>query len=88
MGHPFTKYSPAVAACPPSEALAILQQTAAALDYAHCHGIIHRDVKPANIMLRDDGTVKVTDFGIAKIVSGQRNIDYQRSYGHAVLHVS
>jgi serine/threonine protein kinase len=54
------------------EALRILQQTAAALDYAHRSGIVHRDIKPANIMIRNDGTVKVADFGIAKIISGHR----------------
>jgi serine/threonine-protein kinase len=57
---------------PTKEILRVLQQTAAALDYAHRNGIVHRDIKPANIMLRNDGTVKVTDFGIAKIISGQR----------------
>ncbi len=49
--------------------LNVLRQTAAALDYAHKKGIVHRDIKPANIMLDDDGTVKITDFGVAKIAT-------------------
>lgn len=49
--------------------LDVIAQTAAALDYAHSKGIIHRDVKPANIMIHEDGKVKITDFGIAKILS-------------------
>jgi serine/threonine protein kinase len=54
--------------------LSIFRQTAAALDYAHKKGIVHRDVKPANIMIHEDGTAKVTDFGVAKIVSQQMTL--------------
>jgi serine/threonine protein kinase len=44
----------------------IVQECASALDYAHSHGVIHRDIKPGNIMLQADGSVKIADFGIAK----------------------
>ena len=50
------------------ETVAMLDQVADALDYAHQHGVIHRDVKPGNIILDERGRVTVTDFGIAKEV--------------------
>ena len=49
------------------QAIDLCIQVAEGLDHAHRQGIIHRDVKPANLMLLEDGTVKITDFGIAKI---------------------
>jgi eukaryotic-like serine/threonine-protein kinase len=52
------------------EALPIARQICAALEAAHERGIIHRDLKPSNIKLRPDGTVKVLDFGLAKLVEG------------------
>src|SRR5262249_3572690 len=46
----------------------ILTQVAEALDFAHTMNVVHRDVKPDNIFITSDGTVKITDFGIARAV--------------------
>ena len=49
------------------EALDIMKQLTMAIQHAHEHNIIHRDVKPQNVLVKDDGTVKITDFGIAMV---------------------
>jgi len=56
---------------PLDEALPIARQIADALDAAHEQGIVHRDLKPANVKLRADGVVKVLDYGLAKVFSGE-----------------
>jgi eukaryotic-like serine/threonine-protein kinase len=53
---------------PVPEALALTQQIARGLAFAHDHGVVHRDVKPQNVLLDENGTVKVTDFGIARSI--------------------
>jgi len=54
-------------AMPPQRAAAIVAQIASALDYAHSQGVVHRDVKPSNILLAPSGRAVLTDFGIARL---------------------
>ena len=71
-GESLLKYCRKGSLLPLRRALYVVSETALALDYAHKQGVIHRDVKPANIMLLKDGQIKVTDFGIAKAVSSSQ----------------
>ncbi|HKW08591.1 MAG TPA: serine/threonine-protein kinase [Candidatus Dormibacteraeota bacterium] len=52
---------------PPPQVFAVMHGVLSALDYAHRHSIVHRDVKPENVLISDDGEVKVSDFGIARL---------------------
>ena len=63
------------------EALHFIIQIMRALSHAHSRGIIHRDIKPHNIMVLRDGSVKVTDFGIAQLTSAAQNTLTQEAIG-------
>ena len=63
------------------ESLYFITQIVRALGHAHSRGIIHRDIKPQNIMVLRDGTVKVADFGIARIVSAAQKTMTQEVLG-------
>ncbi len=58
----------------PQEAIALVLATCSALQHAHAHSILHRDVKPENILFSATGDLKVTDFGIAKVIGGSRTL--------------
>src|SRR5437899_3379294 len=55
-------------ALPPPQVFAVMHGVLQALDYAHRHAIVHRDMKPENVLISDEGMVKVADFGIARLL--------------------
>src|SRR5207253_108811 len=69
-GKPLSSVLAARGTLPPAEIRQVLVQVTRALAYAHKSGIVHRDIKPDNIMFDEHGLAVVTDFGIAKAASG------------------
>src|SRR5437016_7095709 len=53
---------------PPPQVFAVMHGVLQALDYAHRHAVVHRDMKPENVLISDEGMVKVADFGIARLM--------------------
>ena len=68
-GHTLREMLKKDGALPARRAMEIMADVCAALDFSHRHGIVHRDVKPANVMLTKAGAVKVMDFGIARAIN-------------------
>jgi serine/threonine protein kinase len=64
-----TAYTSRQMMMPPQEAITYLSQAAEAIDYAHSRGVIHRDIKPGNMLLRSDNWLLLADFGIARMVA-------------------
>ena len=60
------------------EAVDIMKQLCSAISEAHSRGIIHRDIKPQNVLVKDDGTIKITDFGIA-VANGSVQLTYNNT---------
>jgi len=71
-GEDLKKYTDSEHLLPLNFVMDYANKIALALDYAHQQGVIHRDIKPANIMLLKDGTLRITDFGIARIAASSK----------------
>jgi serine/threonine-protein kinase len=80
-GEPLSAVLNARGTLPPDEVRSIMGQAALALGVAHEARVVHRDVKPANIMVREDGLVKLTDFGIARALDASGHTQHGEMLG-------
>src|SRR3954471_4799193 len=73
---------------PPEVAAMVVHEISSALGHAHDTGVIHRDLKPENVMLRDDGVLKLMDFGIAKILDRDEKMTMTRALVGSPAHMA
>ena len=70
------------------ETVHFISQILKALEHAHANGVVHRDIKPQNIMLLDNGQLRMMDFGIARISRAENQLLSGKTMGLSLIHIS